>query len=152
MRLQNRVQSMQEQKIEVPEQFVVCPGMTFFVLGLILIFLCGGAAVHSYMTQPLEESSKMLLAGGVCVLAGIMTLLKFRNHHLEVDGENLRFTNMVGRKNSFCAADIAYVTKDISKNPKLMGADGRLLASFDRNMQNFPQMILYLQEHKVPFK
>jgi len=139
------------QPVEVPEKFTVRPGKTFFVLGLLLVFLCGGAAIHSFVTQPREESMNMIVAGGICVVAGIMTLLKYKNQRLEVDGEELCYQSMVGRKICFHASDITYVTKDISKNPKVMGEGDRVLACFDRNMENFPQMIMYLQNHHVPF-
>ena len=44
----------------------------------------------------LAESRNILIAGVFSVLAGIVLLLDCKNHRLEVDGEQLRYTSMFG--------------------------------------------------------
>ena len=134
---------------QIPEKFVVKQGNTMLVLGLLLIIALGGAAGQNVMTNGLAQSVDMLLAAVFCVLAGIVVLLKYKNHRLEVDGEELCYTSIFGQKTKFQASEIASVRRDISENPKLMGEDGRLLARFERNMENFLVMIAYLKKHEV---
>ena len=143
---------MPEQEIredQIPEKFVVKQGNTMLILGLLLIFVMGGAAGWNTVTNGLTESMDMLAATVFCVLAGIVVLMKYKNHRLEVDGEELCYTSVFGQQVRFRVSEIDSVRRDISENPKLLGGDGRLLARFERNMENFPVMIAYLKKHKV---
>jgi hypothetical protein len=134
---------------QIPEQFTVKQSKTMLVLGLVLIFVIGAAAVQSVMTAGLTESANMLVASVIAVAAGAVVLVKYKNHRLEVNGEELTYTDIFGHTSRFHASEIASARQDVSENPKLFSADGQLLARFERNMENFPLMIAYLKARNV---
>ena len=101
------------------------------------------------MQNGLDSSRDMLVAAGFCLLVGAVVMFKYKNHRLEVDGEELRYVSMFGQETRFRVSDIGCVRRDISENPKLMSNDGLLLARFERNMENFPLMIAYLKKYHI---
>ncbi|MDD3346933.1 hypothetical protein [Oscillibacter sp.] len=134
---------------QIPEKFVVRRNRSMLAMGLVLVFVFGGVSAQNILTKGLAQSRETLIAGVFCVLAGIAVLLDYKNHRLEVDGETLRYANLFGQAVQFQVSDIATVRQDISENPKLLSEEGRLLARFDRSMENFQVMIAYLKAHHV---
>ena len=131
------------------EHFVVRRGGSMLALGLILLVAFGGASVWQTLQTGLAESRNILIGGVFSVLAGICVLLDCRNHRLEVDGEQLRYTSMFGQSVSFRAEEIGGVGLDFLENLKLLSADGTLLARLNRSMRNYDTLLHYLEAHHV---
>ena len=131
------------------EHFVVRRGGSMWVLALIFLVVFGGVSVWQTVQTGLAESRNILIAGVFSVLAGIVLLLDCKNHRLEVDGEQLRYTSMFGQSVSFRAEEIGGVGFDFLENLKLLTADGRLLARLERGMTNYQMLLHYLEDHHV---
>ena len=149
MSLARKTPPMSIQEDQIPDRFVVRQGNAMLVLGLLLIVVMVGAALWNVMQNGLDQSRDMLVAAGFCLLVGAVVMFKYKNHRLEVDGEELRYVSMFGQETRFRVSDIGCVRRDISENPKLMSNDGLLLARFERNMENFPLMIAYLKKYHI---
>lgn len=137
---------------EQNERFTVRRGGSMLVLGLILVVAFGGAAIWQVVNTGLAESRNILFAGVFCVLAGIAVILDYKNHKLEVCGEELHYTAMFGQTVHFRVDEIGSVGMDFLENLKLLSADGRLLARLERGMTNYPTLLRYLENHQVAMR
>lgn len=131
------------------EHFVVRRGGSMWVLALIFLVAFGGVSVWQTVQTGLAESRNILIAGVFSVLAGIVLLLDCKNHRLEVDGEELRYTSMFGQTTSFRVEEIGGVGLDFLENLKLLTADGKLLARLERSMTHYETLLHYLENHHV---
>ncbi len=134
---------------QVPQRFVVQQGGTMLAVGLLLLVGFGGVAAWTVASGGLAQNQDLLVAGAVSVLVGVVVLLKYKNHRLELDGPVMRYTDLFGRHSSFQVEDIASVRRDFSDNPKLLAENGRVLARCERGMKNFDLFIAYLKKYQV---
>lgn len=134
---------------QIPECFTVRQGKSMLVMGVILIGAFGGAVAWNVVQNGVAQSLDLLAVGVICVLAGAVVLVKYKNHQLEVCGSELRYTDLFGRTSVFQVSEIAAVRRDISENPKLMAQSGGVLARCERSMENFPLLIAYLKKHNI---
>lgn len=134
---------------QVPERFTVRQGWTMLAMGVILLVVFGGVTGWSVFTGGVAGNLETLGVFVLCVLAGIAVILKYKNHRLEVEGDALCYTDIFGKQVRFQVGDIASVRRDLSENPKLLGAEGQVLARCERSMLNFPELIGYLKMHEV---
>lgn len=138
---------------ELPQEFTLREPKSSAVVSWIFTLFFLTLAVVSLFFIDWREDIWVVAGFMFFSLLGVYLLLRYYKCRLTVNGESLHYVSPFGKSKKFIVYHIERASvPGRNSTAKLYAVDGKVLAKFERSMNNYYLMLQYLEKYNVPIK